>query len=257
MHLFHVWLCSAELLMVVNAPPFVPLVLFNTCFKSPFFHRFYFPFIRLFVFFLLCSLICILFGILRLDLNLLPHSSPSGKFWLILFTFAAAAVQATAPVDALSWFLPFLLNLEHSKFFALFWPHSSHFEMFHPHICTSCGHCLRLAAPQLSHLSAHQPSHCNKFTLTTEHMRWKRKWRNESDSADQGGGWMVSFRNRSLVDKQAGKQADRLRSCSLCNHVSSSLHPVSMPSSLILYSTVLLPFICSLNVHSCTPNIQC
>ena len=150
------------------------------------------------------------FGILRLDLNLLAQSSPSGKFWLFLFTLAAAAVvQATAPVDALSWFLPFLLNLEHSDFFALFWPHSSHFEMFHPHICTSCGHCLRLAAPQLSHLSAHQPSHCNKFTLTTEHMRWKRKWRNESDSADQGG-WMVSFRNRSLVDRQAGRQAEIL-----------------------------------------------
>ena len=43
MHLFHVWLCSAELLMVVNAPPFVPLVLFNTCFKSPFFHLFFSP----------------------------------------------------------------------------------------------------------------------------------------------------------------------------------------------------------------------
>ena len=68
--------------MVVNAPAFVPLVLYNTCFKSHFLYKF--------------------LGILRLDLNLLPHSSPSGKFWLILFTLAAAVVQATAPVDALS-----------------------------------------------------------------------------------------------------------------------------------------------------------
>ena len=181
-----------SMLTVVNALTFVRPVLHDTCFKSPFLHLRIYSWLD-FTQQLFIVNICMLFIILykffpSLKLSLLiswwfwEWTSPSyltGKFWLILFTLAAAAVvQAPAPVDALSWFLPFLPHLEHSDFFALFWPHSSHFQMFHPHICPFCGHCLCLAAPQLSHFSAHQPSHCNNCSL------WPQSTWDESKSGE-------------------------------------------------------------------------
>ena len=84
-----------------------------------------------------------------------------------------AIVQALAPVDALSWSLPFLLDLERRHFFAFFGRtlHISTYLQFLRH-----HHCLCLAALQLSHLSPTRLATAEISALRpTLDTRWKVK----------------------------------------------------------------------------------
>ena len=155
--------------------------------------------------------ICMLFKIL--SLKIIGVFLAFQYSLLILFTLVAAVVEAMAPVDALSWFLPFLLRLEHSDFFAPFFDALFAF----PNISSTYLHFLRpcptaivsawqhLNCPICPRSPPTNSLNCSKCTLTTAHeMKVKVEklvWLCRSGRVDG------EFQEHIILgDRQAGRQ---------------------------------------------------